>query len=405
MAWDQVWINAKLITMQGDNYGLIENAAIAVKDDKITWLGEMDELKDSPANLAKEIHDAKGACITPGLIDCHTHLVFAGDRYKEFELRLEGATYEEIAKAGGGIRSTVKATRAASEDELFEQSLPRAKAMLAQGVTTIEIKSGYGLNLETEIKMLKVAKRIEKALSIDVSTTFLGAHALPEEFESNPGAYIDLVCEEMLPVIAKEKLASVVDAFCESIGFTPKQVERVFEKAKSLGLSVKLHAEQLSNLKGASLVAKYQGLSADHLEYVGRDSIEAMSKAGTVAVLLPGAFYFLRETKRPPIDLLRESNVPIGIATDCNPGSSPTTSLLLMLNMACTFWQMTPLEALQGVTVNAAKALGLQEGVGTLEAGKRADFVLWSIKDPAELAYWVGSNPCQQVIKSGKICT
>jgi imidazolonepropionase len=401
-SWDDVWINARLVTMAetGAPYGLIEDAAIAVTGGHIAWIGPMSMLRQKPASAAARTHDAEGRCITPGLIDCHTHLVYGGSRAREFERRLEGATYEEIARAGGGIRSTVAATRALSEDALYEASLPRLEALLAEGVTTVEIKSGYGLDAASEAKSLRVARRLGRDLPVTVATTFLGAHALPPEFAGRSDAFIDAVANEMLPAVAREGLADAVDAFCEGIGFTPAQVERVFQAARAAGLPVKLHAEQLSNLGGAALAARYGALSADHLEYIDEAGVSAMAAAGTVAVLLPGAFYFLREKQLPPIDLFHKHAVPIAISTDCNPGTSPATSLLLMLNMACTLFRMTPEQALAGVTRNAARALGLRDR-GTLEPGKLADFVLWDIAEPAELSYRFGFNPVVEIVKAG----
>jgi imidazolonepropionase len=399
--WDLLFINGNIATFQNNDYGLLEKSALAVSEGKIVWLGAMQELPVTAAQDAKQVVDLKGKLLTPGLIDCHTHVVYAGNRANEFEQRLNGVSYEEIAKAGGGIRSTVKAVREASKYELLAQSLPRVKSMLQQGVTTIEIKSGYGLDTVNEIKMLRVAKEISETLSVRVCPTFLGAHALPNEFQGQPDAYIDLICEETLPAVAEQRLATCVDAFCEGIGFSPEQVERVFARAKEFGLNVKLHAEQLSNLHGAALAAKYQALSADHLEYLDEAGVKAMKAAGTVAVLLPGAFYFLKETKKPPVDLLRQYGVPIALATDCNPGSSPTTSLPLMLNMACTLWQMTPLEALRAVTVNAARALGLQNEIGSLEIGKQADLAVWNCEHSSQLAYEFGGVLCERSYRSG----
>jgi imidazolonepropionase len=401
--WDVLWIEGTLATMANHHepYGLINNAAIAVKNGKIAWLGTMKELPGEPDNLAEEVYEAGGRCITPGLIDCHTHLVFAGNRYNEFEMRMQGATYADIAKAGGGIRSTVKATREATEEELFQQSLKRAQDLVAEGVTTIEIKSGYGLDLETELKMLRVAKQIESVLPVTIKLTFLGAHALPAEYQGKADDYIDLVCNEMLPAVKAAGLVDAVDVFCETIGFTLEQTERVFNAAKTLNLPVKCHAEQLSDSGSAVLSAKYNALSVDHLEFLSEKSIEAIAKSGTVAVLLPGAFYFLREKKLPPIDLLRKHHVPMAIATDCNPGTSPVTSLLLMLNMACVLFGLTPEEALLGVTRYAAKALGIDADCGTLEVGKAADFVIWDVVHPAELVYYIGRNPCVWVVRGG----
>lgn len=390
--WDALWINGNIATMSGPGYGLRENAAIAVKDGKIVWLGSMGDLK-TITYQATTVHDVAGRCITPGLIDCHTHLVYAGNRYHEFAMRLQGESYEAIARAGGGIRSTVLATRAVSFEELLQQSLKRAQALMAEGVTTLEIKSGYGLELATELKMLRVAKEIAKRLPLTIKTTFLGAHALPVEYQDRSDEYIDLVCEEMLPIVAREKLADYVDVFCEKMSFNLQQTERVFAAAKKQGLAVKCHAEQLSDSGSAVLAAKYHALSVDHLEYLSLQGVRAIAQSGTVAVLLPGAFYFLQETQLPPIALLREYQVPMAIATDCNPGTSPVTSLLLMLNMACVLFKLTPEEAFAGVTRFAAKALGLEKSHGSLEVGKTADIVVWDINHPDELSYYVGLNP------------
>lgn len=399
--WDELWINGLIATMETSAaYGLVKNAALAIKDDKIAWLGPMSDLMNNPENLANKVQDVEGRCITPGLIDCHTHLVYAGNRYHEFAMRLQGESYEAIARAGGGIRATVLATRNASEEELLQQSLKRARALMAEGVTTIEIKSGYGLDLETELKILRVAKQIGEILPLTVKKTFLGAHTLPSEYQGRADAYIDLVCEEMIPVIVEQGLADCVDVFCENIGFNPEQTERVFIAANKYGLAVKCHAEQLSDSNGASLAAKYHALSVDHLEFLSEGSVHAISESGTVAVLLPGAFYFLRETRLPPIDLLRQYNVPMAIATDCNPGTSPVTSILLMLSMACVLFKLTPEEALTGVTRHAAKALGLEDSHGTLAIGKMADFVVWDISHPEELVYNLGSNPLYIKIKN-----
>jgi imidazolonepropionase len=400
---DSLWVNIRLATMTGvGSYGMINDGAMAVCEDKIAWLGIRSDLPADVEPRAAEVVDGQGGLITPGLVDCHTHLIYAGSRAREFELRLQGATYEEIARQGGGIRSTVAATREADEKSLFDHSSSRLRALMQEGVTTVEIKSGYGLDLETEMRLLRVARRLGEKYPVTVVPTYLGAHALPPEYEGRSDDYIDFVCHEVMPEVASQELAVSVDAFCESIGFTPEQTERVFKTAKKLGLPVKLHAEQLSDMQGAELAARYAALSADHLEYASEDGIKAMAASGTVAVLLPGAFYFLRESRRPPIDLLRRHRVPIALSTDCNPGSSPTTSLLLMLNMACTLFNMTPEEALAGVTRNGARALGLQDRIGTLEQGKDADFVLWDITEPAELAYHMGFNPLRRVIRHGK---
>lgn len=396
--WDSLWLNVHLATMH-DGYGEIRDAAIAVQDGKIAWLGVRAAL---PADyVAVKQHDGKGCWITPGLIDCHSHIVYAGNRSDEFEARLNGASYEEIARQGGGILSTVRATRAASADALMQASLPRVHNLLREGVTTLEIKSGYGLDLATEAKMLRVARQLGRDFPVRIKTTFLGAHALPPEYAGRADAYLTDVCDHMLPALVAEGLVDAVDAFCENIGFSPAQTERVFQAAQQHGLPVKLHAEQLSDQGGAALTARYQGLSADHLEYLSPAGIAAMQAHNTVAVLLPGAYYFLRETQLPPIAALREANVPIAIATDCNPGTSPMTSLLLAMNMACTLFRLTPLEALQGVTRHAAQALGCQHQIGTLELGKAADFALWAIDRPGDLAYAIGGNPCVATVFSG----
>jgi imidazolonepropionase len=398
--WDEIWINGTLATMKAGDvpYGLITQAGMAKKNGKIAWIGKMTELKEDPQAVAEVVHDFSGKCITPGLIDCHTHLVFGGNRYNEFEMRMQGASYADIAKAGGGIRSTVKATREASEEELFNQSITRALALASEGVTTLEIKSGYGLDLETELKILRVARRIEQSLSISVKLTFLGAHAVPLEYQGKADEYIDKVCNEMIPAVKEANLADAVDVFCETIGFNLEQTERVFQAAQKAGLAIKCHAEQLSDSGSAALAAKYNALSVDHLEFLTEESIKALAKSPTVAVLLPGAFYFLREKKMPPIELLRQYKIPMAIASDCNPGTSPTTSLLLMLNMACVLFGLTPEEALIGVTRNASKALGIDTEVGTLEVGKKAEFVLWDVQHPAELPYRIGFNACIEVI-------
>jgi imidazolonepropionase len=393
--YDAVFANVNLATMV-DGYGDLRDGAIAVHHGRIAWLGPRRE-----APRAAVIHDCDGAWLTPGLVDCHTHIVHAGNRSDEWEARLEGASYEDIARNGGGIMSTVRATRAASVVDLLRESAPRVSQLLAEGVTTLEIKSGYGLNLQGEAALLRAARRIGELLPVKVRTTFLGAHALPPEFTDRPDDYIAEVTERMLPLLVKENLVDAVDAFCERIGFSYDQTERVFAAAKKLGLPVKLHAEQLSDQRGAELVARYSGLSADHLEHLTPAGVQAMAAAGTVAVLLPGAWYFLRETQAPPVAALRQAGVPLAVATDCNPGTSPLSSLLLAMNMACTLWRLTPREALQGATVNAARALGLQDQIGTLEVGKRADFALWDIARPAELAYAIGFNPCQAVVNGG----
>jgi imidazolonepropionase len=400
--WDRLLINATLATFAGEAAcGLLEHAAIGWQRDRIVWVGRMDSLPDAPGALAASVASLDGALVTPGLVDCHTHLVFAGHRAHEFDLRLNGASYEEIARSGGGIASSVNDTRAASEEQLLAQSLPRARALRNDGVTTLEIKSGYGLDLESERRMLRVARRIGRELCMTVRTSFLGLHALPAEYRDQREAYVALVCDEMLPALAAEGLVDAVDAFCENIGFSRAETRRLFDRAKQLGLPVKLHAEQLSDQDGAALVAEYGGLSADHLEHLSETGIAAMAAAGTVAVLLPGAFYALRETKLPPIDALRAHGVSMAIATDCNPGTSPLLSLRLAAGMACTLFRMTPEEALCGVTRHAACALGLHDR-GTLAVGQRADLVVWHARLPAELCYWIGGELVREVWIGGE---
>ena len=387
---------------EGERYGgLIENGVIAIEGDKIAWVGIADQLPE--AISAWNQHDFKGALVTPGLIDCHTHLVYGGNRANEFEMRLEGASYEEVARAGGGILSTMNATRAASVDELVQSALPRLDALLAEGVTTLEIKSGYGLNLEVERNMLRAARQLAELRNVSIKTTFLGAHATPPEFNGDADAYIQHVANDMLPALASEGLVDAVDGFCEGIAFSPDQMRNVFDAAKSLGLPIKLHAEQLSNLGGAKLAAEYGALSADHLEYLDEDGVKPMVKADTVAVVLPGAFYTLRETQMPPIELFRKHGARMAVATDSNPGSSPMTSLLLAMNMAATLFRLTPEEALRGVTLNAAKALGLDSQKGSITAGKQADLAVWRVQHPAELTYRIGFNPIEMSIHGGNI--
>jgi len=402
--WQTLWVNVNLATMSdgSSSYGQIENGALAVADGKIAWLGPMAKLPEYDVKTT-DVIDGKGAWLTPGLVDCHTHLVYGGNRANEFEMRLEGKSYEEIANAGGGIVSTVKATRAASESELFDSALKRLTTLHQQGVSTIEIKSGYGLDTNNEIKMLKVAQQLAKALPVTIKKTFLGAHALPVEYKDRADDYIDLVCSDMLPKVASLKLADAVDVFCEGIGFSAAQTEQVFATAKKYGLPVKVHAEQLSNLGGTELAAKYQALSSDHIEFLDEAGVIAMKAANMTAVLLPGAFYFLRETQLPPIELLRKHDVSMAIATDANPGSSPINSIQLMLNMACTLFRLTPVEALAGVTCNGAKALGVGEQKGQLAVGYDADIACWNIQQPAELCYQFGVNPLQKLMTSGDI--
>ena len=401
--WQSLWINVNIAAMTGGGvaYGAQPAAALAVEDGKIAWLGPQADLPGHADNLAETVHDCAGRWMTPGLIDCHTHLVFGGNRVREFELRLKGASYEEISKAGGGIRSTVAATRAETESVLFERAEFRLQRLMSEGVTTVEIKSGYGLDTETELKMLRVARKLGKELPVRVKTTFLGAHALPAEYAGDSAGYIDLVCREMIPAVAAEGLADAVDVFCEGIGFNIDETRRVFEAAVAHNLPVKAHAEQLSNLGGTKLACEYGALSADHLEYLDEAGVEAMAASGTVAVLLPGAFYFLREAQQPPMTALRGNQVPIAIATDLNPGSSPAQSILTMMNMAATLFQITPEEALAGVSSHAARALGIQAETGTLEIGKTADFALWDITEPAELTYWIGNMQPVQTIFDG----
>jgi imidazolonepropionase len=399
----QLWTHCRAATMAAGAarpYGLIDDAAIVVEGDRLAWVGAREELPPEWQQRAAQAHDARGALITPGFVDCHTHLVYAGDRSHEFELRLHGASYEEIARAGGGIASTVAATRAASDSELLAQSLRRLRHFAGEGVTTIEIKSGYGLSLEHERKCLRVARSLAQHAPVAVRTTFLGAHALPPEFAGRPDEYIAEVAR-MLPVLHSEGLVDAVDAFCERIAFTPAQTQAVFEAAARCGVPVKLHAEQLSDSGGAQLAARFGALSCDHLEWLSDAGAAAMAQAGSVAVLLPGAFYFLRDTRVPPVALLREHGVPMAVSTDCNPGSSPCTSLLLMLNMACTLFRLTPEEALAGTTRNAAQALGLHDR-GVLAPGLRADFVLWEVEHPAQLSYAMGFNPHRQTVFEGQ---
>lgn len=404
MRCDRLWKHARLATMASagsaqEPLGIVEQGVIAAQDGVILYAGPE---ADAPAFDAAEVIDCEGRWITPGLIDCHTHLIFGGDRSREFELRLEGASYEEIARAGGGIVSTMKATRAAGEDELVATALPRLDALLAEGVTTLEVKSGYGLDLASELKMLRAARRLGEVRPVRIVTSFLGAHALPPEFAGDADAYIDHLCTVMLPAAAQAGLADAVDAFCEGIGFSPDQTERLFRAATALGLPVKLHAEQLSNLHGAALAARHGALSADHLEHLDEAGIAAMAVSGTVATLLPGAYYFCRETVLPPIEALRLARVPIALATDCNPGTSPLTSLLLTMNMGATLFRLTVPECLAGVTRNAAQALGLSHRLGTLEQGKACDLAIWNIERPADLVYRMGFNPLHARIWSGQ---
>ena len=397
--WDILLLDCQAATMVS---GIIPDAAIGIAGGRLSFVGPTASLTARPRDLAREIRPLGGAFVTPGLIDCHTHLVFAGDRAKEWEMRAKGASYEEIARAGGGILSTVRATRAASEDALVAAAIPRAAKLAREGVTTVEIKSGYGLDLDSELKMLRAAARVGRKANMRVSPTFLGAHAVPPEFKDDRAAYVELVCGQMIPAVAREHLADTVDAFCETIAFSAGEVERVFAAARANGLKVRLHAEQLSDCGGGALAARHGALSADHLEFLSEQGIAAMARAGTVAVLLPSAFYFLHDSRKPPVEALRAAGVPMAVATDCNPGTSPVVSLLTAMNMACTLFKLTPEEVLMGVTGNAARALGLAAETGTLEAGKSADLAVWNITSPAELTYWIGAELLQDRYLKGR---
>ncbi|WP_394183276.1 imidazolonepropionase [Marinomonas posidonica] len=396
---DSLWYGAHVATMQDGHYSVIENAAIGVRDGRIVWLDDMTKL---PPYEAQQEQDFAGGWVTPGLIDCHTHLVFGGNRAGEFEQRLNGVSYQDIAKQGGGIAASVKATREASEASLLSSAKRRLSSLIQDGVTTVEIKSGYGLSLQSELKMLRVAGQLEEQLPIQVKRTCLAAHAMPSEF-ADKDAYIDYLCEEVLPQIADLGLADAVDAFCEGIAFSTEQVARYFEKANALGLPVKIHAEQLTSQGGTRMAASFQALSADHIEFIEEADVQAMAESGTVAVLLPGAFFTLKETQKPPIAWLRQYQVPMAIATDANPGTSPALSLRLMMNMACTLFALTPEEALAGATIHAAKALGIEETHGSLAVGKAADFVCWDVESPGELCYWLGGQLLKQRIQQGKL--
>ncbi len=391
------------MTPGGKPYGAIERGAVAAKDGRIAWVGYAADLRGDADALAHDVRRLGGAWITPGLVDCHTHLVFGGDRAREFEMRLQGKGYEEIARAGGGIVSTVAATRAASREELIDSAAKRLAGLTGEGVTTIEIKSGYGLDLENELKQLEAAGALAERANIRVRRTFLGLHTLPPEFKDDRAAYVQLVADVMIPAIAASGAADAVDAFCENIGFTAEEVDYVFAAARENGLDVKLHAEQLSNQHGAALAVRYKALSADHLEYLDEAGIAAMAQSGTVAVLLPGAFYFLREKQLPPIDALRKADVRMAVASDCNPGTSPMTSPLAALNMACTLFRLTPEEALAGITREGARALGLLDEIGTLETGKAADLAIWDINSPADLSYWLGAPLLRERVFAGRV--
>jgi len=403
--WDRVWIGADIATMTagGEPYGSVKGAALAVKGDRIAWIGAAGAARERAAARRVPVQEVGGFWMTPGLIDCHTHLIFGGNRVAEFEQRLCGVSYEEIARAGGGIQSTVRATREATPESLRASAAVRARRLMSEGVTTIEVKSGYGLELATEKRLLEVARDLADELPVSIKTTYLGLHALPPEFRADPGRFVDLVSGPWLETLAAAGMVDAVDAFCENIAFTLAETEQFLRAAESLGLPAHVHAGQLSDMGAAELAARHGALSADHLEYVSREGAAALAAAGTVAVLLPGAYYTLRQRQPPPVALLREAGVPIAVATDCNPGTSPCTSILLVLNMACTLFGLTPEEALSGVTRQAARALGLRDEAGTLEVGKRADFALWQIERPAELCYGLGANPCVGVVQGGKM--
>lgn len=403
--WDSLWIDGHVATMARGMtpYGAIRDGAVAVRDGRIAWVGPRADLPDAPENCARNVHALGGAWLTPGLIDCHTHIIFAGNRIAEFEARCNGASYTEIARLGGGILATVAATRAASAEALLAGTRLRIMSLVAGGVTTLEIKSGYGLDLDTERRMLGTARQLGRDLGIGISTTYLGAHSVPPEFAGRADDYLAFICDEVLPALAGEGLIDAVDAFGETIAFSAAQVERLFRRARELKLPVKLHADQLSDSGGAALAARYAALSADHLEYTSPAGVEALARSGTVAVLLPGAFYALRETRLPPVADLRRHGVPIALATDCNPGSSPVLSLLAVMNMACHLFRMTPEECLAGVTRCAARALGMESDRGTIETGKRADLSAWNISEPAELSYWIGHNPMLSVVAGGQV--
>jgi len=401
--WDRIWVSGHLATLDPalGGYGEIRDGALATRGGRIVWVGPEVDLPAPPRECAREVVDLEGGWLTPGLVDCHTHLVFGGDRSGEFGARIQGASYEEIARAGGGIRNTLEATRNATEDELLRAAVPRFLDLHAEGVTTLEIKSGYGQEPESELRMLRVARRLGESPSVDVRTTLLAAHVLPPEYQGRRGDFLEMVREEMIPRAATEGLADAIDAFCEDIAFSVEECREVLEVGKRVGLGVHLHADQLTDGGGAALAASLTALTADHLEYTSREGVRALAESGTTAVLLPGAFYFIRETQPPPVAAFREYAVPMAVATDMNPGSSPLNSILLAMNMACTLFGLTPEEALRGVTVNGARALGLEGDRGTLEEGKLADLACWTIGHPRELSYWLGGRRCTGVVKNG----
>ncbi|MGW8268219.1 MAG: imidazolonepropionase, partial [Longimicrobiales bacterium] len=401
--WDRIWVGGHLATLDPglEGYGEIRDGALASRRGRIVWVGPEADLPAPPRECAREVLDLEGGWLTPGLVDCHTHLVFGGDRSGEFEARLQGASYAEIARAGGGIRTTLEATRDATEDELFTAAVPRFLALHAEGVTTLEIKSGYGQEPESELRMLRVARRLGESPSADVRATLLAAHVLPPEYEGRRGEFLEMIGEEMIPRAVTEGLVDAIDAFCETIAFSAEECREVLKVGKAAGLAIHLHADQLTDGGGAALAASLGALTADHLEYTSGEGVRALAEAGTTAVLLPGAFYFIRETQPPPVAAFREHAVPMAIATDLNPGSSPLNSILLAMNMACTLFGLTPEEAFRGVTVNGARALGLEGDRGTLEEGKLADLACWKIGHPRELSYWLGGRPCIGVVKNG----
>lgn len=401
--WDRLWTGGHLATLDpgSPGYGEIRDGALAVRGERIVWMGAARDLPSSPESCAREVHDLKEGWLTPGLVDCHTHLVFAGDRSGEYEERLHGSSYEEIARQGGGIRTTMRATRKASAETLFQEASRRVETLSREGVTTVEVKSGYGLETMTELRMLAVARRLGGDPAVDVQTTLLAAHALPPEFQGRRSEYLELIRREILPEAVSQGLADAVDAFCDEIAFTPDECEEVLRAGQEAGLGVRIHADQLSDQGGAALAARLGARSADHLEHAAPEGVARMAEAGTVAVLLPGAFFYLREERVPPVSMFRDAGVPMALATDLNPGSSPVNSLLATLTLGCVLFRLTPEEALRGVTAHGARALGMADDRGTLEPGKRADLAVWDVDHPRELCYWLGQNPCRGVVKDG----